>query len=68
MLVNKITTGFVIQTYNTQTNKCIRQEFVAGDQVEWEDEDGTPIIGPADEDVDIEILPYQSFDMAPLEE
>ena len=52
----KITVGFVIQTFvqDGNDNKCIRQEFVAGDQVDWEDEDGNSI-DPWSE--------YQSFEM-----
>ena len=37
----KITTGFVIQTFNDK-GECIKQEFIAG-EVEWETEDGDPI-------------------------
>jgi hypothetical protein len=55
MIVKKITTGFVVQTYDTDLECCINQEFVAGDQVDWEDEYGESI-----DEVD---LPYQPFDM-----
>ena len=37
----KITTGFVIQTFNDK-GECIKQEFFAG-EVEWETENGDPI-------------------------
>jgi hypothetical protein len=40
MLVKKITTGFVIQTFDTETRKFTGQEFVAGDQVDYENEVG----------------------------
>lgn len=40
MSIKKITTGFVIQTYNEDTGDCIGQEFIAGDQVDYEDEQG----------------------------
>ena len=39
----KITTGFVIQDYVTLpngTSVCQGQEFIAGDQVDYEDSDG----------------------------
>jgi len=49
----KITTGFVIQTFNDD-NKCTEQEFVAGDQVDFEDENGNPIDSWNE---------YQPFDM-----
>jgi len=43
---NKITQGFVIQEYVTLVNGttvCQKQSFVAGDPVEYEDEQGNPI-------------------------
>ena len=42
---NKITTGFVVQTYETQEDKmvCVEQHFVAGDQIDYEDLDGNPV-------------------------
>ncbi len=33
---NKVTVGFVIQTY--ENDKCIDQEFIASDQVDYEDD------------------------------
>jgi len=38
MIVKKITTGFVVQEYNTETKQFTSQEFVASDDVTWEDE------------------------------
>jgi hypothetical protein len=43
MLLNKITTGFVIQTFDTEKKKFVSQEFVAGDQVDIEDKNGDPV-------------------------
>lgn len=43
MIINKITTGFVIQQFDTEKQKFVSQEFVTGDQVEWETEVGQPI-------------------------
>ena len=43
MIVRKITTGFVVQQFDSDTGRCISQEFVAGEQVEWEDQKGNPI-------------------------
>jgi len=68
MLINKITDGFVIQTFDTKLKKYISQEFVASTQVNYESTDGqTPFsdedsekfnFGPyADEE------PYLPFDM-----
>ena len=36
MLVHKITTGFVTQTFDTRLNKWVRQEFTASDDVTYE--------------------------------
>jgi hypothetical protein len=43
MIVSKITTGFVVQKFDSDTGRCESQEFVASDQVEWEDQAGNPI-------------------------
>ena len=45
MKINKITTGFVIQTFDTETGKYTSQEFVAGDDVQYENEFGEKIEG-----------------------
>ena len=40
---NKITVGFVIQTFEKSDEGrfiCVGQEFIAGDQVDYEDGDG----------------------------
>jgi len=54
MIHKKITTGFVIQDYNGKN--CVGQEFIAGDQVNYEDVEGKPIIPLEKEN-------YQPFDM-----
>lgn len=43
MIIKKITVGFVIQTYDTSLGKFMSQEFVAGDQVDFENESGEPL-------------------------
>lgn len=46
MIVNKITSGFVIQQYNTITKQFLSQEFVAGNKpedVKFENEFGEPV-------------------------
>lgn len=40
MSINKITTGYLIQTWDTELKKWISQEFVADDQTEYEQVDG----------------------------
>ncbi len=37
MLVNKITVGFVVQVFDTEKKRFVGQEFVAGDQCDYED-------------------------------
>jgi hypothetical protein len=61
MKINKITHGFVIQTWDTELNRWISQEFVAGEPVAYEDRAGNPVnaadIWPGEE-------PYLPFEMA----
>lgn len=40
MIIKKITTGFVIQSFDTELGEYTHQEFFAGDDVDYEDEDG----------------------------
>lgn len=41
MKVKKITSGFVVQEYDTELREWVSQEFVASDSFsEWEDENG----------------------------
>lgn len=47
MLVKKITTGFVIQTFDTVTEKWVSQEFVAADACDYENDKGEPLINTA---------------------
>jgi len=57
MKVSKITNGFVVQQYDTDTGRCVAQEFVAGDQVAYENEDGEPVDWREPQDG------YQPFEM-----
>lgn len=53
---NKITVGFVVQTFQKNDKGkfvCTKQEFIAGDQCEYEDEKGKQI-----EPLDYEYQPY----------
>ena len=55
---NKITVGFVIQTFEKNAAgefTCAKQEFIAGDQVDYEDAEGKAITPPEH--------PYQQFKM-----
>jgi len=56
MKFNKITTGFVIQTFQENAEGkfvCTEQEFIAGDQCDYEDAEGNPVDPP-----DYEYQPY----------
>ncbi len=55
MIINKITTGFVIQQFDTEKNQFVSQNFTAG-EVEYENQNGEPVDAPNNE-------PYLSFDM-----
>ena len=43
MIVTKITHGFVAQRFDASKNAWLGQEFIAGDQVEYEDARGDPL-------------------------
>jgi hypothetical protein len=58
MIVEKITVGFVIQEFDTKTKKFVSQEFIAGDQVDYEDENGDPVKGLSLEAIVKEYLPF----------
>jgi hypothetical protein len=61
MLVKKITVGFVIQVFDTELKRFVLQEFVAGDECQYEDKNGVPVCSEALE-VDGEEA-YLPFDM-----
>ena len=43
MIIQKITTGFVVQQFDTEKHTFIAQEFVAGDECEYEDKEGNSV-------------------------
>ena len=53
MKVNKITHGFVVQKF--EDGKCIDQEFIAGDECEYETDEG--VVEEPDN------ITYHPFDM-----
>lgn len=66
MIIYKITTGFVIQTFDTDKSAYIEQVFVAGNPVDYEDVEGNHLsddlmrekgFGPHTEE------PYLPFEM-----
>jgi hypothetical protein len=46
MLIHKTTIGFVTQVYDTDSQRFIRQDFIAGDDVSYETPEGEPIAMP----------------------
>ena len=72
MKINKITEGYVVQTFDTETGKYIKQEFIAGDQVSYEEMDGTVANCEALESVNFGLYaenePYLPFAMKQPEE
>lgn len=58
MIINKVITGYVVQSYDTETNEYINQAFIASDEVEYETEDGDSV----NQD-EIDKVGYLSFDM-----
>ena len=58
-LIDKVTAGFVTQTFDTEKKKCISQAFIAGGDVSWEDS----MTGKNVPDGNIIELPYQTFNM-----
>jgi len=43
MKIQKITPGFVVQTYDTKTGRCVEQSFVGGDDATYENENGDAV-------------------------
>ncbi len=62
MLINKITTGFIIQVFDTDKQEWISQTFHAG-EVDYETLDGDPINFTDFEDRLVGKEPYLPFDM-----
>lgn len=57
MKIKKITTGFVIQVFDTEKNEFVSQEFVAGDTVDIETESGEPVENT--DQIDKKYLPFK---------
>lgn len=59
MILNKITTGFVIQKFDTETQKFIGQSFIAGDDVQWENQEGDKVEEPGQPNTADPYLPFE---------
>ena len=75
MLINKITTGCVVQTFDTETKRYVKQEFVAGGESEYEDGNNASAVPPTSKEMakfdfgpDAIREPYLPFNMVqPIE-
>ena len=68
MIINKITTGFVIQQWDTKKKAWVSQEFTAGDQCDYENVYGDTSTEGGDSFQDLLVdkdgnEPYLPFDM-----
>jgi len=50
MIINKVTNGFVIQQFDTETRRFINQEFHGSDDHQWETNDEGILMGDNDRD------------------
>lgn len=62
MIIKKITTGFVIQNFDTVTKEFISAEFFAGDDIDYENQFGDLVEVDTIETKD-GLEPYISYDM-----
>lgn len=51
MLIHKTTIGFVVQTFDTDNQRYIQQSFIAGDDVQYEQDVGTMNVPIDDPDI-----------------
>ncbi len=58
MLINKITNGYVMQTYNTETGKCEAQTFIASDECEYEVAETGSVFNVDHSENELEYQPY----------
>jgi hypothetical protein len=59
MIIKKITDGFVVQLYDSETGKCAGQKFIAGDECDYRTVDG----GRFDVDDCKTELEYEPYEM-----
>jgi hypothetical protein len=62
MIIKKVTAGFVIQTFDTETRKYVNQEFIAGD-VSYENAVGDSVDPELMQNITDGTEPYLPFDM-----
>ena len=59
MIIQKITIGFVMQTFDTDKGRWTCQDFICGDDVSWEDVNGEPLDAPEDTAAYNNYLPFE---------
>jgi len=59
MIIKKITVGFVVQEFDTEKKKFTHQEFISGDEVDFELEDGTPCLPITKKKLEKYYLPFE---------
>jgi len=59
MKINKITAGYVMQTYDTETGKCEAQTFIASDECEYEIAETGSSFDIDDSETELEYQPYE---------
>ena len=60
MIVNKVTIGFVVQHFDTETKRFVEQHFVGSDDRSWENEMGDSVDAPKGKNGD---EPYLNYEM-----
>jgi len=63
-MLQKITTGYVVQDFDEKSGKCVDQYFIAGDGCEWVDSENNSGIY-IDEPANIEYFPYNMIQPTP---
>lgn len=63
MIVKKIVVGYVIQEFDTDIEEFVSNQFIASDDVEWEDENGVNLDPDNFVCLSDGTLPYLNFDM-----
>ena len=58
MKINKITTGFVVQVFDTKTKRFVSQEFIAGDETSVEYRNGETVPDGKVLDANATYLPF----------
>jgi hypothetical protein len=61
MLIEKVTHGYVVQRFDTETGQLVSQNFKASCDCDYEDTNGNPL--DEGEDLDIALNLYHPFDM-----